>query len=181
MTRHCWFPDNTVLCNFASVDRLSLLEKVLDGRGRWTQAVAAESAQSARYWPKLSQVPADGWLGEPIEIDDPAETALVDRVRRVVFAGSSSRPLQHLGEAETLVVIEYRSGFAGSVWITDDGEAGRYAHRRGICVKDTVGMMREAAVAGLVTAGEGRSLLLAMEQAGRHLRGIPGRAEDLLR
>jgi hypothetical protein len=64
-----------VLCNFASVDRLSLLEKVLDGRGRWTQAVAAEAEQSARFWPKLHQVPVDGWLGDPIEIDDPAETA----------------------------------------------------------------------------------------------------------
>lgn len=40
MTRYCWFPDNTVLCNFSAVGSLSLLEKVLDGRGRWTQAVA---------------------------------------------------------------------------------------------------------------------------------------------
>lgn len=181
MTRHCWFPDNTVLCNFASVDRLRLLEKVLDGRGRWTQAVAAEAEQSARFWPKLNQVTVDGWLGDPIEIDDPAETALVDRVRRVVFAGSPTRPLQHLGEAETLVVIGHRSGFADSVWITDDGEAGRYAHRKGICVKDTVDMMRDAAVGGLVTADNGHRLLLDMEQAGRHLRGIPRRAGDLLR
>ncbi|MEU3887000.1 hypothetical protein [Streptomyces sp. NPDC029041] len=180
MTRHCWFPDNTVLCNFASVDRLSLLEKVLDGRGRWTQAVAAEAEQSARFWPKLHRVRVDGWLGDPIEIDDPAETALVDRVRRVVFAGSPTRPLQHLGEAETLVVIEHRSDFADSVWITDDGEAGRYAHRKGICVKDSVDMMREAAVGGLVTAEDGHRLLLRMEQAGRHLRGIPRRAGDLL-
>lgn len=181
MTRHCWFPDNTVLCNFAAVDRLSLLEKVLDGRGRWTQAVAAEAGQSARYWPKLSQVRDGGWLGEPIEIDDPVETALVDRIRRVVFAGSPSRPLQHLGEAETLVIIEHRCGFADSVWITDDGEAGRYARRKGICVKDTVGIMREAVVGGLVTADDGHRLLLGMEQAGRHLRDIPRRARDLLR
>ncbi|MGW5663282.1 hypothetical protein ACWEWG_24750 [Streptomyces sp. NPDC003758] len=181
MTRHCWFPDNTVLCNFAAVDRLSLLEKVLDGRGRWTQAVAAEAEQSTRYWPRLSQVVDGGWLGEPIEIDDPVETALVDRIRRVVFAGSPSRPLQHLGEAETLVVIEHRSGFADSVWITDDGEAGRYAHRKGIRVKNTVDVMREAVVDGLVLADDGHGLLLAMGQAGRHLRGVPPRAEDLLR
>lgn len=79
----------------------------------------------------------------------------------------------------SLTTVDHRSGFAGL--ITDDGEAGRYAHRRGICVKDTVGMMREAAVSGLVPAGDGRSLLLAMEQTGRHLRGIPHSAEDLLR
>lgn len=142
--------------------------------------MAAEAEQSARFWPKLHQVPVDGWLGDPIEIDDPAETALVDRVRRVVFAGSPTRPLQHLGEAETLVVIEHRSGFTDSVWITDDGEAGRYAHRKGICVKDSVDMMREAAVGGLVTTEDGHRLLLGMEQAGRHLRGIPRRAGDLL-
>ncbi|MFP8944135.1 hypothetical protein ACLIYM_22215 [Streptomyces fenghuangensis] len=181
MRRHCWFPDNTVLCNFAAVDRLSLLEKVLDGRGRWTQAVAAEAGRSARYWPKLEQVAVGGWLGEPVEIDDPAEVALVDRVRRVVFAGSASRPLQHLGEAETLVVIEHRAEFADSVWITDDGEAGHYARRKGIHVKDTVGLMREAVVDGLIMADTGHSLLLDMERAGRYLRGVPHRPADLLR
>ncbi|MCT7351022.1 hypothetical protein N4P33_02355 [Streptomyces sp. 15-116A] len=180
MTRHCWFPDNTVLCNFAVVDRLSLLEKVLDGRGRWTQAVAAEAAQSKQYWPRLSQVIDGGWLGDPIEIDDPAETALVDRVRRVVFAGSPSRPRQHLGEAETLLLIEHRSEFAGSVWITDDGEAGHYARRKGICVKNTVDLMREAVVEGLVAADDGHGMLLRMRQSGRHLRGIPPRPADLL-
>ncbi|GAA2490405.1 hypothetical protein GCM10010406_28160 [Streptomyces thermolineatus] len=45
--RTWWFPDNTVLCNFAAVDRLPLLEKVLDGRGRWTQAVAHEARRVA--------------------------------------------------------------------------------------------------------------------------------------
>lgn len=181
MTRHCWFPDNTVLCNFAAVDRLNLLEKVLDGRGRWTQAVAAEAERSTHYWPKLREVTTGGWLGQPVEIDNPAETALVDRIRRVVFAGSPSRPLQHLGEAETLVLIEYRTEFDGSVWITDDGEAGHYARRKGIRVKDTVDIMREAVVDGLVMADTGHGLLTAMEQAGRHVRGIPRNPAELLR
>ncbi|MGW5973561.1 hypothetical protein [Streptomyces sp. NPDC055186] len=181
MTRHCWFPDNTVLCNFAAVDRLALLEKVLDGRGRWTQAVAAEAERSSRHWPRLSEVTGGGWLGAPIEIDDPAEIALVDRTRRVVFAGAPSRPLQHLGEAETLVLIEHRGEFAHSVWITDDGEAGHYARRKGIPVKDTVGVMREAVVDGLVMAETGHGLLTAIQQAGRHIRGVPRSPEDLLR
>jgi hypothetical protein len=30
----CLFPDYTVLCNFAALDRLDLLEAVLGGRGR---------------------------------------------------------------------------------------------------------------------------------------------------
>lgn len=180
-TRTWWFPDNTVLCNFAAVDRLSLLEKVLDSRGRWTQAVAHEAACSARYLPRLHAVTADGWLGEPIEIDDPRETELVDRLRRLVFAGDPRRPLQHLGEAETLVLIQNRPEFAGSVWVTDDGEAGRFAHRKGITVRDTVDIVREAVVEGLVVAHEGHRLLHAMTEQGRHLRGVPRRPEDLQR
>lgn len=181
MTRHCWFPDNTVLCNFAAVDRLSLLEKVLDGRGRWTEAVAAEAERSARHLPKLGQVSDGGWLGEPVRIEDPVEIALVDRLRRLVFNGASARPLQHLGEAETLVVIRHRREFTGSVWITDDGEAGRYARRKGIATRDTVGLMREAVGSRLVTAQEGHRILVAMTSAGRRLRGVPVLPEDLLR
>ncbi|MBU3870479.1 hypothetical protein KN815_42490 [Streptomyces sp. 4503] len=59
-----------------------------------------------------------GWLGKPIEIDDPHETQLVDRLRRLVFAGDPARPLQHLGEAETLTLIQNRPEYTGSVWIS---------------------------------------------------------------
>lgn len=53
MKRICWFPDNTVLCNFAVVDRVALLKAVLDDRGRWTTAVAFEAGRSANYVPQL--------------------------------------------------------------------------------------------------------------------------------
>lgn len=85
--RLCWFPDNTVLCNFAVVDRVPPLEKVLDGRGRWTEAVAHEAERSARRIPRLRDVVSLGMLGEPIAITDVEEIAAVDRVRRAVFGG----------------------------------------------------------------------------------------------
>ena len=47
------FPDNTVLCNFAAVNRLDLIKSVLDGRGRWTEAVAYEASRSASKLPAL--------------------------------------------------------------------------------------------------------------------------------
>jgi hypothetical protein len=62
-----WFPDNTVLCNFATVGALALLEQVLDGRGRWVEAIAHEAEQSARYLPALAQV------GPPITTRDTAD------------------------------------------------------------------------------------------------------------
>jgi hypothetical protein len=52
-----WFPDNTVLCNFACVDSLPLLEKTLRGRGRWTDAIAFEAAQSSRVYPGVAATP----------------------------------------------------------------------------------------------------------------------------
>ncbi|QKW09382.1 hypothetical protein HUT18_26335 [Streptomyces sp. NA04227] len=181
MTHGVWcFPDNTVLCNFAAVSRLRLLEKILDGRGRWTEAVAAEAANSARYLPELGILSDESWLGEPLVVDDPAELVLVDRLRRAVFGGRPNRPLQHLGEAETLVVIENREGYEGALWITDDGEAGRYARRRGIDVLDTVGLMRLAVADSLVPCDEAHGLLRGMQRAGRFLRGVPARPADLL-
>ncbi|WP_330237490.1 hypothetical protein [Streptomyces sp. NBC_00525] len=61
MTRWC-FPDNTVLCNFASIDRLDLLRTVLDGRGRRTEAVAYEARSSAlAAHPRLADVLLEGW------------------------------------------------------------------------------------------------------------------------
>ncbi|MCW2751295.1 MAG: hypothetical protein JWR83_2405 [Aeromicrobium sp.] len=72
------FPDNTVLCNFASVERLDLLRTVLNGRGRWTEAVAYEASNSARFLPTLAAIATDGWLEEPIEITADKDIQLVN-------------------------------------------------------------------------------------------------------
>jgi hypothetical protein len=93
------FPDNTVLCNFASVDRLGLLRTVLNGRGRWTSAVAYEASRSAQFMPALNGIAADGWLSEPIEITSEKDIQRVIQIRRVVFGGADNEPLKHLGEA----------------------------------------------------------------------------------
>lgn len=94
------FPDNTVLCNFAAVERLDLLRTVLNGRGRWTAAVAYEAEKSTRFLPALADIATDGWLDEPIEITADSDVQRVNRVRRAVFGGTDDKPLQHLGETE---------------------------------------------------------------------------------
>src|SRR2546426_99138 len=114
------FPDNTVLCNFAAVDRLDLLRSVLDGRGRWTEAVAYEAARSAGVLPSLHTLDADGWLGEAIEITEESDIQQINRIRRAVFGGTDDHPLKHLGEAQTCFVILEWPEFAGSWWISDD-------------------------------------------------------------
>lgn len=122
------FPDNTVLCNFAAVERLDLREGVLLGRGRWTAAVADEAAASARYLPALVDLARQGWLGDPVEVTEPSEIRKINRIRRVVFGGTDEAPRKHLGEAETCFVIkewsEFRRGHPfpqlnGQIWTSN--------------------------------------------------------------
>ncbi|MEU7743546.1 hypothetical protein [Nonomuraea sp. NPDC049158] len=87
---HYWFPDNTVLCNFACVSRLDLLESILRGRGRWAEAIAYEASRSARVYPELNSVARDRWLGDPIEIDDQGDVEQIERIRRAAFGGRRS-------------------------------------------------------------------------------------------
>lgn len=174
------FPDNTVLCNFAAVGRVDLLRSVLNGRGKWTEAVAYEAGRSARVLPALASLATDLCLGEPIEISLDADIHQVERIRRAVFGGSDAKPLQHLGEAQTCFVIQNWPEFGGSWWISDDREALRYARFQGITTRETIDLVNLAVVNGDIGAGDGLMLMTQMAGQGRRLR-MPSSATDLLR
>jgi len=42
------FPDNTVLINFALINRMDLLERLANGNGHWCATVASECTRSSR-------------------------------------------------------------------------------------------------------------------------------------
>lgn len=172
------FPDNTVLCNFAAVHRLDLLSSVLNGRGRWTEAVAYEASRSARVLPDLGPFVASGCLGEPIEIDDTSEIQRINTIRRAVFGGTDRKPLKHLGEAQTCFLILHWNEFAGSWWISDDREAVRYARLQGITTRETIDLVRIAVAKGVIDVQEGFNLLQKMADEGRHL-ALPHSPADL--
>ncbi|MGW5768660.1 hypothetical protein ACWEVY_05865 [Streptomyces longwoodensis] len=174
-----WFPDNTVLCNFACVGALGLLERIIDGRGRWSEAVAFEAARSAHVYPSLTSVQIDGWLGEPLEIQDD-EADVVERVRVAAFGGSASRPLQHLGEAQTLHIIQQWPGYQESFWLSDDRAACDHARRLGIVTLETRDVLARGCSTGELSHTEAYKLLQQMRDAGRHL-SIPSDASWLLR
>ena len=174
------FPDNTVLCNFAAVDRLDLLKSVLGGRGRWTEAVAYEASRSAAKLPPLLRLPSEGWLDEPIEITDPGDVRKIARIRRAVFDGTDDQPLKHLGEAQTCYVIKNWASFAGSWWISDDGDALRYAKFQNITTRETIDIFCIAVADGDIGAAEAFGLMKQMAARDRHLR-LPKSAEDLRR
>lgn len=174
------FPDNTVLCNFAAVERLDLLRTVLNGRGRWTAAVAYEASNSARFLPTLAAVATDGWLEDPIEITADKDIQKVNRVRRAVFGGTDDEPLKHLGEAETCFVIKEWAAFAGSWWISDDREALRYAQFQRIATYETLDLMCIAVADGDIAEHQAFALMQGMADAGRSLR-LPASAAELRR
>lgn len=173
------FPDNTVLCNFAAVDRIDLLDGWLRGRGRWTEAVAREARASSRHLPGLVTVVDGSLLGEAIEIDDPVVISRVQRVRRVVFGGGDDNPLQHLGEAETCVLIAEVPEFAGSWWVTDDHDAYDYARGRQLTTRCTRDVLTEIVVDGDLAAEAAFALMVEMESHDRHLMHMPKSPHEL--
>ena len=172
------FPDNTVLCNFAAVHRLDLLRSILNGRGRWTEAIAYEATRSANVLPALNSLTTDVPLGEPIEINDESDIQQVERIRRVVFGGRDARPLKHLGEAQTCFIIINWDEFAGSWWISDDKEALRYARFQKITTRETIDLVRIAVSNGDIEAHEGVELMRQMDERGRKLK-LPTSDADL--
>ena len=164
------FPDNTVFCNFAAVRRLDVLEAVLAGRGRWTEAVAYEVSRSAAYLPDLGTIAAAGWLGDPVEIDSDADTTQVERIRRAFFGGIAANRTQHLGEAQTCHVLSNWTEFAGSSWVSDDRDSLEFARLKGISTLETFDLVSTFVANGDSTTREAHDLLQAMLAVGRHLR-----------
>lgn len=170
------FPDNTVLCNYACVERMDLLEAVVAQRGRWTQAVFAEARQSAQVWPGMEPLMDQTLLGEPIEIEDARQ---VDRIRIARLAGSALIPTQHLGEAETCYLIHNDPNYRDSIWITDDYDAFDFAKQLGIVTWDTRHTLESLIAMGDTTAIEAFDLLQQMYDQGRTPRRMPSHHREL--
>ena len=174
------FPDNTVFCNFAAVERIDLLIAWLRGRGRWCEAVHHETTRSARCLSALTQLTGNGSpLGDPIIIDDPSETQKINRIREVVFGGSIDKPTQHLGEAQTCWVIRHRAEFRGSWWVTDDIDAYEYASMQGITTYRTRDIMAMMISDGDLSEQEAWNLMKSMADAERPI-SLPRSVQDLL-
>jgi hypothetical protein len=174
------FPDNTVLCNFAAVNRLDLLRSVVGERGRWTEAVAYEASRSASKLAALRGLPDEGWLDEPIEITSESDIRKINQVRRAVFGGTDDNPLKHLGEAQTCYLIKNWPEFAGSWWISDDGDALRHAKFQGITTRETIDIVSMAVSDGGIGVRDAFDLMQLMADSDRHLR-LPKSPEELRR
>lgn len=145
-----FFPDNTVLVNFAHINRISLLERLANGNGAWCATVAQECSQSAKV-PELSalaQVPTV--FGRPL-FPTPAELVDIYTLREQM-AGPGDERHKHLGEAETITIITSRNlkGF----FVTDDRDAAKAAKAANVSVIDTWYLIKTAVKIGDITADE---------------------------
>lgn len=96
-----------MLVNFGHIDRMDLLERILNGHGRWCASVASAGSRSStvdglealRHAP-----PSSGQRGSP------RPTLGLDiLLLRDQLAGPGDPPHAHLGEAETIALMTRRS------------------------------------------------------------------------
>lgn len=134
------FPDNSVVVCFAHADELGVLEQYLRGNGRVVEAVSREISDSAGHVPALKKLNQQDWFGEAIPIVG-AGIPAVEGIRVAVFGGGKAKPRQHLGESQTLHLLQTDSTYKDSIWLTEDREAYRFAQRQHITTRDTFGIL----------------------------------------
>jgi predicted nucleic acid-binding protein len=157
------FPDNTVLINFAIINRMDLLERLAHGNGRWCATVATECAESARR-PGLAALDgAGGIFGEPLFPEDAEHQDI--RVLRDQLAGPGDPPTQHLGEAETIAIIVRRR--LSCFFVSDDHGAARLATQHSIQAVGTWHLLKVACRAGWIDADTLWGYVLTLEGQGR--------------
>jgi len=124
-----FLPDNTVLVNFATIERFDLLRLVAEGRSTWCYTVAQECAKSSSIEGLEQLTEAPGIFGEPLRLETPAE-----HLNTQVFRTQLTRPgdgrAANLGEAESLAIIAGRA--LPATFVTDDNGAIGFAVNNGI-------------------------------------------------
>lgn len=164
--------DTNSLWNFAVVGRLDVLEVRYGGRGGWGETVAHEVRTAVGYEPLLAPLLVDGaWPGDPIDLKASKCLADVARIQKIL-AGPYDKPTKHLGEAETIHLIEHELDGLG-LFVTDDNGAADLAERRGIRVLRTHDVLTECHLMEDLGCPEAFDLIVAMAEAGRDGVRVP--------
>jgi predicted nucleic acid-binding protein len=162
---YLFFPDNTVLINFAIIGRVDLLEKLANGNGRWCLSISQECAKSARVEGLESLNGVRAFLGRPLE-PTPAEL-LSTRILRDSMAAPGDRPTKHLGEAETITIVTSRDLQSTAIFISDDTGALIHAKAQGIRIADTWDLLDLAVRVDQISTEEHAQYTAALQAAGR--------------
>lgn len=168
--------DTCTLSSFASVGRLSLLQRSYGHRATWTETVQWEVERGLGREPILQDVLDAGWLGEPVEIScSPRALKEISNIQRAL-GGVSARSTDHLGEAE--IIFHLSNVETDGVFATDDGFALDLARRRGIRCLESADILAECYAMGDVGCPEAYEVLCAMVDANRGVR-LPSTHSDV--
>lgn len=163
MAPRLFFTDNTVLISFAIIGHLSILQLILNGNGTWAASVESECMRSAQQAGLGSLTSVQQILG-PAIIPNAAELRHTRTLRDLLAAPGDNR-YQHLGEAESMAIIELRHPSA--LLVTDDEGARRLAQSRGITVVRTLQLLRIAFKKDLITDAQLFDALRLLRKEGR--------------
>lgn len=166
------FPDNTVLINFAHINRMDLLERLSNGRGKWCATVARECDLSSEHPGLSAMTQAHDIFGEPLRPENGAEH-ITTRTLRERLAKPGDAPHKHLGEAETLAIMSCRS--LRGMFVTDDTSVPVLARENQITTVTTWDLLR---VAGHVKYVDHDTLWAYVQTLDGLGRGRPPRAHD---
>lgn len=160
-----YFPDNTVLINFAIIGEMDTLKKLLNGKGAWVGAVHAECEDSHRkgYYPGIEE--AFDFMPDPILVDKFEEHDA--RTIRLSITDVIEDPAQSLGESQTIAVVTHRH--IEAVFITDDGGAIKYIkdEHLPIAVCMTTDLLALAVRAGFITEATAEAHIKTLVARGR--------------
>lgn len=133
-----FFPDNTVLNNFAITHLMDELGELIADRGCWCATVAEECAKGATKPGLEDMAKAPVIFGQAV-YPTVAELTDTQAIRERMLKPGDQRT-DHLGEAETIAIITRRQlkGF----FVTDDRDATREAKAERIKVVNTWEILR---------------------------------------
>jgi hypothetical protein len=137
----------------------------------WCESVEAEVEVAEGYEPGLIGLRGSSWLGPPLTLKSTRCLRDVARLQRIL-AAHGDPPTKHLGEAESIHVIEHELDGHG-VLATDDGSAEDLAQRRGLSTLRTDEILRECFHMDDLRCPEPFDLLEEMFEAGRDNISVP--------
>jgi predicted nucleic acid-binding protein len=165
-----FFADNTVLINFALLDRMDLLGRLANGCAAWTAAIRRECRASADALDNDQLRGAAAIFGTPVRMTDPRTIrealTLLEQMREPHDPAD-----RHRGEAETIALIAVEH--TGSLFVTDDADARSRAQERGIRSVSTCQLLRLAIRVDALTAHDAWAYVCELRRRGRTLHDSP--------
>jgi predicted nucleic acid-binding protein len=162
-----FFPDNTVLINFSIIEEMPLLEALLNGKGAWVSAVAAECEKSTRTGLYPDGLGTAGEMMTAVFFPTPVETVDARTIRNDIASADEPFPKSY-GEAQTLAIITRRN--LEAIVITDDGGVGRYVKENNLSTRviSTTDLLALAVRVNLISQEQGEAHIAKLVAEKRH-------------